>query len=370
MNETNTALDNLRISLTQWSYIHPMFQLTEEAKQIISTIKNDNVENTESFTKDRGKNNDKSNYTSNNLNKQTNDNLPSGFKSMKSGMPKLGRLLEHIPSKTIQIQKNEKKFVGNFTNNCYLCRLDNHIHKDCTYLNTWKRLGLKAFKLEQSNTVITPKSNTHDTVAKSVTQEFNLPIASLNNNDSVDINITNNELHEYFILDNNKCSFIKCNKYIYTSTCKYTIRDYTCHPTINITVTNNTTNSNAINQNSYSTIDELPKYSDNLPYEFCYYVNSTSYKLLQTKLPLSANLMVFDSGTSRHMSGILSLFIIISYFNDNSPRHVILGDGTTTLPILGFGSIDITINNYRIILDNVLYIPKLNDTLFSIKEHV
>ena len=80
--------------------------------------------------------------------------------------------------------------------------------------------------------------------------------------------------------------------------------------------------------------------------------------------------MVLHSGASRHMSGILSLFTTISYFNDNSPRNVILGDGTSTLPMLGFGSIDITINNYRIILDNVLYIPKLNDTLFSIKEHV
>ena len=80
--------------------------------------------------------------------------------------------------------------------------------------------------------------------------------------------------------------------------------------------------------------------------------------------------MILDSGASRHMSGILSLFTTLSYFNDDSPRNVILGNGTATLPMLGFGSIDIPINNYRIILYNVLYIPKLNDTLFSIKEHV
>ena len=98
MDETNTTLDNQRISLPQWSYVHPMFQLTEYSKQIISTIKNDNVENTESFTKDTGKNKDKSNFTSNNLNKQTIDSLPSDFKSMKPGTPILGRLLEHIPS--------------------------------------------------------------------------------------------------------------------------------------------------------------------------------------------------------------------------------------------------------------------------------
>ena len=80
--------------------------------------------------------------------------------------------------------------------------------------------------------------------------------------------------------------------------------------------------------------------------------------------------MVLDSGASINMSSTLSLFASISYFNDVSPRNVILGDGTITLPILGFGSIDITINNYRIILDNILYIPNLNHNLFSIKEHI
>ena len=45
--------------------------------------------------------------------------------------------------------------------------------------------------------------------------------------------------------------------------------------------------------------------------------------------------MILDSGASRHMPGILSLFTTISYFNDDSPRNIILGDSTSTLPILG-----------------------------------
>ena len=69
MDEINTALDNLRISLPQWLYIHPMFQLMEETKQIISSIKSDNLKNNDYFTKDREKNKDKNNYASNNLNK-------------------------------------------------------------------------------------------------------------------------------------------------------------------------------------------------------------------------------------------------------------------------------------------------------------
>ena len=155
------------------------------------------------------------------------------------------------------------KFAGGFKQGCYLCRLNNHAYNDCAYLNAWKRLGLKAFQLEQSNTGITAKSNTYDTTAKTVTQEFNLPIAPLDDNDSVDINVTNNELHEYSILDNNKCSLVKCNKYFHTSTCKYTISDYTCHPTIYKAITNNTTDSKAIYNKGDSIIDELQKYSDN-----------------------------------------------------------------------------------------------------------
>ena len=79
--------------------------------------------------------------------------------------------------------------------------------------------------------------------------------------------------------------------------------------------------------------------------------------------------MVLESESARHMSGILSFFTSISYFKIILQAILsYLGDGTSTVPILGFDSIDININNYRIILDNVLYFPNLNDTLFSINE--
>ena len=166
MDEINIALDNLRKSLPQWSYVYLMFQLMEEAKQIISTIKNDNLENTDSFTKDRRKNKEKSKYTSNILNKQTNDSLPSGFKSNEAWNAYTRKVVGTYSFLNDTELENTKKFAGSFTNGCYLYRLNNHAHKNCTYLNAWKRLRFKTFKLEQSNMVSTRKSNTHDTTAR------------------------------------------------------------------------------------------------------------------------------------------------------------------------------------------------------------
>ena len=56
MDEINTALDNIIISLTQWSSIHPMFQLMEEARKNFSTINNNNSrQSIETKTGERGK---------------------------------------------------------------------------------------------------------------------------------------------------------------------------------------------------------------------------------------------------------------------------------------------------------------------------
>ena len=154
------------MSLPQWSYVHLMFQLMKETKQIISTIKNDNLENTDSFTKYRGKNKDKSNYTSNNLHRQTNDSLSSSFKSNEGWNVYIRKVIGKNSFLNDTELENTKQFAGSFTNDCYLCRLNNHAYKDCTYLNAWKRLRFKTFKLEQSNMVSTRKSNTHDTTAR------------------------------------------------------------------------------------------------------------------------------------------------------------------------------------------------------------
>ena len=89
-----------------------MFQLMEEAKQIISKIKNDNLESIDSFTKDEGKNKDKSNCTSNNLNKQTNDSLPSGFKSNEAWNAYIRKFIgTHSFLKDIELKKIQRNLL-------------------------------------------------------------------------------------------------------------------------------------------------------------------------------------------------------------------------------------------------------------------
>ena len=82
----------------------------------------------------------------------------------------------------------------------------------------------------------------------------------------------------------------------------------------------------------------------------------------------SSDIMILDSGTTHHMTGNKSLFT--SLLPLPSPKFVILGDGRTTTPIEALGTIDILIGKYRIILHEVYYVPSLQDTLFSIKQHM
>ena len=78
--------------------------------------------------------------------------------------------------------------------------------------------------------------------------------------------------------------------------------------------------------------------------------------------------MILDSGTTNHMSGNKSLFV--QYYPAQDTQFVLLGDGSTTIPISGKGTIDYIVDSHRIILHNVYYVPQLEDTLYSIKQHI
>ena len=78
--------------------------------------------------------------------------------------------------------------------------------------------------------------------------------------------------------------------------------------------------------------------------------------------------MILDSGTTHTMSGDSALFTSCSPLQFQ--KFVILGDGITTVPINGQGPIDCIIEGHRIILHDVFYVPAIQDTLFSIKQHM
>ena len=77
--------------------------------------------------------------------------------------------------------------------------------------------------------------------------------------------------------------------------------------------------------------------------------------------------MILDTGATKHMSGQLALFTNLTKVTDS---YVTLGDGTTKLQVLGKGTIKINIETFVIELHNVLLVPDLEDTLFSITEHI
>ena len=51
-------------------------------------------------------------------------------------------------------------------------------------------------------------------------------------------------------------------------------------------------------------------------------------------------------------------------------QFVLLGDGTTKIPIVGIGTIEITVKGNKLRLHDVLYCPTLNVSLFSTKLHM
>ena len=77
--------------------------------------------------------------------------------------------------------------------------------------------------------------------------------------------------------------------------------------------------------------------------------------------------MILDTGATKHMSGQLALFTNLTNVTNS---YVTLGDGTTKLQVLGKGTIKINIVTFVVELHNVLLVPDLEDTLFSITEHI
>ena len=53
-----------------------------------------------------------------------------------------------------------------------------------------------------------------------------------------------------------------------------------------------------------------------------------------------------------------------------SNQVVVLADGITTLPICGVDIIQLKIGIYILDIENMLYVPRLDDTLFFITKHI
>ena len=78
---------------------------------------------------------------------------------------------------------------------------------------------------------------------------------------------------------------------------------------------------------------------------------------------------VIDSGAYPHMCNTMAAFSEFSERLLPGMKDVVLADGTTTAPIKGIGSMEFWIDKHMYRLHNVIYVPQLSHSLFSIKEH-
>jgi hypothetical protein len=76
--------------------------------------------------------------------------------------------------------------------------------------------------------------------------------------------------------------------------------------------------------------------------------------------------IIADSGANYHM------FKELIFFDSLVPAtgRVILGDGKTSLPIQGIGTIRLLIDGNKLFVDNVRYIPNLSESIYSLFLHV
>ena len=107
---------------------------------------------------------------------------------------------------------------------------------------------------------------------------------------------------------------------------------------------------------------------NNYNYDADYYSSSNSPKC-STNKPKNQFRFIVDSGATDHMCNSKELFTSLTAIDDDT-NAVTLGDGTTTSPIKGKGTIAYQVQHHIVHLHNVLYVPNLNVSLYSIKQHM
>jgi hypothetical protein len=99
-----------------------------------------------------------------------------------------------------------------------------------------------------------------------------------------------------------------------------------------------------------------------------HYLRLVKHDPTKAMLPdnILANPIIVDSGANFHM------FKNKEFFTSLLPAtgKVILGDGTTCLPILGVGTVQCRIGTQNHIIENVRYVPMLSESVYSLFVHI
>ena len=87
--------------------------------------------------------------------------------------------------------------------------------------------------------------------------------------------------------------------------------------------------------------------------------------------PTTITKMILDTDATQHITDGIHMFLaLIMQSMSPSNQVIMLADGVTTLPVCGMDNIWLKIGIYIVEIKNVLYVPRLDDTLFSITEHI
>ena len=125
---------------------------------------------------------------------------------------------------------------------------------------------------------------------------------------------------------------------------------------------------NSISQynNTYFSSPANITHDDNEKYNTEYI---SRYNTSYTPRIKSTSRYIVDSGANQHTCNIREYFISFCKYTGKHD-HVTLGDGKSTVNILGIATIKFTVGRYKIRLHNVFYVLSLDILLFSIKQHM
>ena len=373
----NIAIDDLDQTPAAWNENLSIFQLMGTVRsyiikrsKIFSIPKpftvgasNNNTYNINPYSNNNTNNNniDKEKSTSppltSNILQFQESNLPPNFSKLESWTKYVKKSVEsfsYLKNPTLELSV---KFGGTFPTGYYVRRLNNHKYEQCGILNECKKAASANFEQTKSKHDEVPAKRLMYSIPESLTKTEELsheqePVEHLFHNN------TNNKVTPY---SSNVDTFYSFNKTYYVSS-------LAIRPTQSKTFTNTFKHyfhsniidiHNNLRSKLYNTINNKKLCNP--------FIIARSMTNKFTNTLVCSSRMILDTGATRHMTGYKHLFInLIRIYN----KFVTFGDELTQLPIHSVGSIRININNNLIQIDSVLYIPGLNDALFSVTDHI
>lgn len=117
----------------------------------------------------------------------------------------------------------------------------------------------------------------------------------------------------------------------------------------------------------------LQMYSDSSSHAFVTTLSGPSFALSNIATTLDISSWIIDSGCSNHMSPYQHIFADLKMFQSKRQRDYVKMANGTSLPILGIGSVscfavDSNHIQHPVTLNNVLFVPGLQNNLFSTRQ--